>query len=156
MTENISSDQEFASLTRATEERAAAKAEAERAEKLGVISGGSLSAGLDVKLDRDVAIEELAVGRYVVLPDHIHMFVAPVLGRPLEPWVTFWKRSVTRAHGNPAWRWQTDHWDRRLRREESYAQKWQYVALNPVRHGLVKRPEDWPYQGELNTLAWWG
>ena len=97
-----------------------------------------------------------AVGRYVVLPDHIHMFVAPVLGRPLEPWVTFWKRSVTRAHGNPAWRWQTDHWDRRLRREESNAQKWQYVALNPVRHGLVKRPEDWPYQGELNTLAWWG
>ena len=28
--------------------------------------GGSLSAGLDVKLDRDVTIEELAVGRYVV------------------------------------------------------------------------------------------
>ena len=62
----MSFDQEFDSLTRASDERALAKAEAERAEKLGVISGGSLSAGLDVKLDRDVAIEELAVGRYVV------------------------------------------------------------------------------------------
>ncbi len=66
MTENDSFAQEFDSLTRASDERALAKAEAERAEKLGVISGGSLSAGLDVKLDRDVAIEELAVGRYVV------------------------------------------------------------------------------------------
>ncbi len=67
MSEIVTSfDTEFESLTSASNERALAKAEAERAEKLGVISGGSLSAGLDVKLDRDIAIEELAVGRYVV------------------------------------------------------------------------------------------
>lgn len=35
--------------------------------RLGVVVGGSLSKGLQVKLDRDTAIEELAVGRYVVV-----------------------------------------------------------------------------------------
>ena len=36
-------------------------------QRLGVIVGGSLSKGLDVKLDREQAIENLAVGRYVVV-----------------------------------------------------------------------------------------
>ncbi|MEO8613112.1 MAG: hypothetical protein ABI690_34790, partial [Chloroflexota bacterium] len=36
-------------------------------ERLGVVVGGSLSKGLIVKLDRDQPIEDLAVGRYVVV-----------------------------------------------------------------------------------------
>jgi DNA helicase HerA-like ATPase len=35
--------------------------------RLGVVVGGSLTKGLDVKLDRDTEIEDLAVGRYVVV-----------------------------------------------------------------------------------------
>ena len=38
-----------------------------RAPRLGVITAGSLSRGLDVKLDPHVNLEELAVGRYVVV-----------------------------------------------------------------------------------------
>ncbi|MBX3066185.1 MAG: ATP-binding protein [Anaerolineae bacterium] len=36
-------------------------------KRLGVVVGGSLTKGLDVKLDRDTEIEDLAVGRYVVI-----------------------------------------------------------------------------------------
>jgi uncharacterized protein len=36
-------------------------------KRLGVVVGGSLSGGLDVKLDRETEIETLAVGRYVVV-----------------------------------------------------------------------------------------
>ncbi|NDJ86266.1 MAG: ATP-binding protein [Chloroflexi bacterium] len=36
-------------------------------QRLGVVVGGSLSKGLQVKLDRDTVIEDLAVGRYVVV-----------------------------------------------------------------------------------------
>ena len=60
------SDAEFDALTSATQERATLRAEHEHADKLGVVIGGSLSEGLEVKLDRDVSLEELAVGRYVV------------------------------------------------------------------------------------------
>lgn len=36
-------------------------------KRLGVVVGGSLTKGLDVKLDRETEIEDLAVGRYVVV-----------------------------------------------------------------------------------------
>jgi putative transposase len=40
--------------------------------------------------------------------------------------------------------WQREYWDRQLRSDESYAQKWDYVVNNPVRHGYVACAEDWP------------
>jgi uncharacterized protein len=61
-----SAEAEFDALPSASQERAALRAEAERADRLGMVTGGSLSAGLDAKLDRDQEIEALAVGRYVV------------------------------------------------------------------------------------------
>lgn len=99
-----------------------------------------------------------SVGRYVILPDHIHLFCAPNTFPPerLKKWISFWKNSVTRAWLNrdqiPLW--QPEYWDRQLRRGESYAEKWEYVANNPVRHGYVARAEEWPYSGELNVLHW--
>ena len=60
-------DAEFDSLPSATEERASPPRVADaHADKLGVVIGGSLSEGLEVKLDRDQSLEDLAVGRYVV------------------------------------------------------------------------------------------
>jgi len=95
------------------------------------------------------------VGRYVLMPDHLHLFCAPG-GQPvpLDRWVSYWKRLFSLQADNPAWRWQVRHWDTRLRSSESYEQKWQYVLQNPVRKGLVARVDDWPYQGELNQLQW--
>ena len=95
------------------------------------------------------------VGRYVIMPDHIHLFVAP--GNPelqLENWATYWKSQFSKLHAIPEHRRETDHWDSRLRKGESYAAKWEYVLNNPVRHGLVQRAEDWPFQGEISTLEW--
>ena len=50
---------------------------------------------------------------------------------------------------------QRDYWDRQLRRNESYSQKWKYVVNNPVRYGYVAHAEDWYFQGELNVLSWY-
>src|SRR5581483_1810756 len=41
--------------------------EARQSRRLGVVVGGSLTKGLDVKLDRETEIEDLAVGRYVAI-----------------------------------------------------------------------------------------
>jgi putative transposase len=95
------------------------------------------------------------VGRYVLMPDHLHLFATPgESGLSLEAWVKYWKSQFRKKHGNPTKRMQTDHWDTRLRREESYDMKWDYVVNNPVRHGLVAKAEDWPYQGEIFELRW--
>jgi len=98
------------------------------------------------------------VGRYVLMPDHLHLFCAP--GRfpptPLKQWVLFWRAQVSRNWPIPEQKpiWQKEFFDRQLRTGESYHEKWDYVWQNPVRAGLVARPEDWPFQGELNVLAW--
>jgi len=95
------------------------------------------------------------VGRYMIMPDHIHLFVAPgSIELPFDHWVRYWKSQFVKKHGVPNHRWQTGHWDRRLRRSESYSDKWEYVRANPVRHGLVQRPDDWPFQGEIHVLPW--
>ena len=48
--------------------------------------------------------------------------------------------------------WQEGFFDHLLRSGESYAQKWEYVRMYPVRAGLSARPEEWPYQGEMVPL----
>jgi putative transposase len=94
------------------------------------------------------------VGRYVIMPDHLHLFCGPATNPPesLRLWVAFWKRLAALAAGGRFW--QKNFWDTQLRRHESYAAKWNYVRNNPVRAGLVAQPEDWSYQGELNVLRW--
>lgn len=72
----------------------------------------------------------------------------------LSNWVTYWKSMFKRQTPDPRWRWQSGKWDTRLRRAETYHDKWEYVRQNPVRKALVAKPEDWPYQGMLNELRW--
>ena len=95
------------------------------------------------------------VGSYVVMPDHLHLFCAPAnLDCTIENWIVFWKRCFRRIGGAEMPRFQSRGFHHRLRREENYQQKWEYVRANPVRSGLVARPEDWPFQGVLNELRW--
>jgi REP element-mobilizing transposase RayT len=39
--------------------------------------------------------------------------------------------------------WQHQFWDRFVRHERKFKQRLEYMHMNPVRRGLVKRPEDW-------------
>jgi len=41
--------------------------------------------------------------------------------------------------------WQRDFFEHRLRHDESRREKADYILRNPIRGGLVKHPEDWPF-----------
>lgn len=100
----------------------------------------------------------VAVGRYVIMPDHVHLFVVlPPEGVTLARWIQSLKNylgkvllrlEVDKPH------WQEGFFDHMLRSDESYAQKWEYVQQNPVWAGLVEKPEDWPYQGEMEVIRY--
>ncbi len=98
------------------------------------------------------------VGRFIVMPDHLHLFCAPAenFARPLNQWVRYWKTVASRRWPRPEEHpvWQLDFWDTQLRRPAHYDEKWEYVRQNPVRAGLVAEPEAWTHQGELNELRW--
>ena len=97
------------------------------------------------------------VGRYVVMPDHVHFFCAPEPeAKPLELFVGKWKewtaKFLHRRLGVAVPLWQEEFFDHLLRSHESYAQKWDYVRENPVRAGLMKDAGQWAYQGSLTDL----
>ena len=103
----------------------------------------------------------VGVGRYVIMPDHIHAFVRIAPDMTLVRWGTGIKRFLGTAlknigvdptvcsHGGLKSYWQPGLFDHLLRSSESYAEKWAYVSQNPVRAGLVENALDWPYQGEI-------
>jgi putative transposase len=96
------------------------------------------------------------VGRYVIMPDHVHFLATPVppANVPLNVVVGKWKewtaKKILQSTRGAAPVWQPEFFDHLLRSKESLAEKWEYVRQNPVRAGLVTRPEDWPYAGSVN------
>ena len=100
-----------------------------------------------------------AVGRYVIMPDHVHLFCAPVRYEvTLAQWLRYWRSLASRRWPYPDQQpiWHSDFWDVQLRREDDYEAKWEYVRNNPVRHGYVRNADDWPFAGEIEVLAWAG
>jgi len=67
-------------------------------------------------------------------------------------WKRFTSNQISERLGIDAPIWQKEFFDHLLRSEESTAQKWDYVRMNPVRAGLTDKWEDWPYRGEINSL----
>ena len=116
-----------------------------------------------VEYCRRAADFRIGVGRYVIMPDHIHLFVCFGVGcaTTLSAWVKGLKRELDRVllsiGHEPLKRpgqklssfWQPGFDDHLLRSNESYVKKWDYVFQNPVCAGLVSRPEEWPYAGEI-------
>jgi putative transposase len=96
------------------------------------------------------------IGRYVIMPDHVHLFIRLNQSDHLGATIGFLKKSLTRTlsesgHASP--HWQPGFFDHLLRSANSYSEKWDYVQKNPLRAGLIEDPADWPYAGEINTLS---
>lgn len=93
------------------------------------------------------------VGRYVLMPDHLHLFVCIPPGEMgLSAWMKSLKNGLSkhwRGGGIEAPHWQKGFFDHLIRSNESHQEKWKYVRENPVRAGLVARAEDWPYAGQI-------
>ena len=97
------------------------------------------------------------VGRYVIMPDHVHFFEADATAaKSLSEFLRDWKRWTTRQVAQttsiepPIW--QGEFFDHVLRSPKSYAEKWEYVRQNPVRARLAARAEDWPFSGECHDI----
>ena len=106
---------------------------------------------------RSSVIDGWFVGDYLLMPDHVHLFAqAAHDAKPLADWVRTWKSLSTRrlapVLGLDPPLWQRDYFDRFLRSLENYREKWDYVALNPVRQQLCHEAEDWRWRGRLFEL----
>jgi putative transposase len=104
---------------------------------------------------RKYAFEIAAI---VILPDHLHaIWTLPpddadfslrwrliksrfAKALPKQEWL-----SPVRSARNERGIWQRRFWEHLVRNEADYARHVEYCYINPVKHGLVTRVQDWPH-----------
>ncbi len=98
----------------------------------------------------------------VLLPDHLHCIWT--LPDDDDDFPTRWRQIKSKfthdylARGGRDWEttaqsqrqgrrgvWQPRYYEHRIRDEEDYLRHRDYIHLNPVKHELVEKPEDWPW-----------
>ena len=88
------------------------------------------------------------------MPDHWHALIAPsfplTISRVIQDikWIS--ARSLNRRRETSGPVWQHQFWDRFVRHAKEFRQRLGYMYLNPVRKGLVQRPEEWPWSSAKN------
>ena len=53
-----------------------------------------------------------------------------------------WKHWLSHQHGI---QWQGNFFDHRIRKDDPFGFKADYILQNPVRAGLIEKAENWPY-----------
>lgn len=97
------------------------------------------------------------IDAWVVLPDHMHCIWTLPLGdadfstrwsvikarfsRTMPPVARRPSHVQRREHGV----WQRRFWEHHIRDAQDYRDHMRYCWMNPVQHGLVEDPADWPY-----------
>ncbi|MGB9429352.1 MAG: transposase [Gammaproteobacteria bacterium] len=111
----------------------------------------------------------------VVLPDHLHAIwtLAPNDDDYPRRWMlikaAFFRgipigerRRTSRLLKGERGIWQRRYWEHLIRGEQDYTRHVDYIHYNPVKHGYVLRPADWPhssihrYTADGHLSADWG
>ncbi len=80
---------------------------------------------------------------WVVMPNHVHVLIRMLGSASLAQIVWSWKSWTARRLGRGAW--QREYWDRYIRDETHYRSCVDYIHGNPVKAGLCRQPEEWPW-----------
>ncbi len=119
------------------------------AGRVPVLAGSSASAVI-ASLRRAAEALQFELLAFVVMPDHVHLLVC---GRTDESNLVAFVQRFKQLTGFAYKRltggrlWQPSFHDHVLRRDEDVRTVARYIAENPLRAGLVRGDEVWPYQG---------
>jgi REP-associated tyrosine transposase len=87
----------------------------------------------------------------VVMPDHVHVLLRPEERVPGQWWSLasilhsikgFSSHRINELVGHHGPVWLDERFDRIVRDEEEFREKWNYIRQNPVKKGLCSVPED--------------
>jgi len=107
-----------------------------------------------------MAEHHFQIDAVVLLPDHLHCIwtlpdgdsdfstrwrlIKSYFTRGCDP-VCHSPPSASRQKKQERAVWQRRFWEHQIRDERDFTQHVEYIHYNPVKHGLVKAPKDWPY-----------
>jgi len=106
------------------------------------------------------------IDAWVVLPEHMHCIWTLPAGdvdysgrwRAIKKHFSkaipaFEYRSKVRLKRHERGIWQRRFWEHTVRDERDYANHFDYIHFNPVKHGWVTRVKDWPYSSFHRAVA---
>jgi putative transposase len=87
---------------------------------------------------------DFVVCGYAVMPEHVHLLVSEPEKTILSKAIQALKLSVSvQSRERPFW--QPRYYDFNVHNEEKRVEKLRYMHRNPVKRGLVNKPEDWAW-----------
>lgn len=90
----------------------------------------------------------------VVMPDHVHLMLKPVgsesevnfpLSKILQSIKGFSAREINKLRGAKGAIWLDESYDRIVRDDGEYLEKWNYIRDNPVKAELCHAPENYAF-----------
>jgi putative transposase len=91
---------------------------------------------------------------YVVMPEHVHLLVSEPERSTLARALQALKQSVARKLiGEREHFWQARYYDFNVWTKRKRVEKLRYMHRNPVKRGLVEKPEDWPWSSFRHYLT---
>jgi len=111
----------------------------------------------------------------VVMPDHVHMLLKPLPKQELQQASSlshkhklqqeYWSLSsimhslksysakeIPKVMTHIGRVWQSERYDRIVRNDKEFANFWKYIRQNPVKAGLSKTPETYPFFWQETTV----
>ena len=94
-------------------------------------------------------LERYQLLAWCIMPNHVHVMIREIENHPLGIVVQGWKGGsaieINRMLGRSGRLWNPDFHDRFIRDESHFYRCLSYIHQNPVKAGLCKAPEDWPF-----------
>ncbi|MGH6630279.1 MAG: REP-associated tyrosine transposase [Burkholderiales bacterium] len=94
----------------------------------------------------------LRIYGFVVMPEHLHLLLSEPDRDRLATAIQSLKLAVAKSvpglgaeAQEPTQFWQKRYYDRNVRDHDEFVEKLRYIHRNPVKRGLVQRPEEWPW-----------
>jgi len=93
--------------------------------------------------------ESYRLSSWVVMPNHIHFLItrseAIELADIMQSLKSLTSHKANRILMRRGRFWMADYFDRYIRNSEHFANTVRYIENNPVKVGLCRKPEDWPF-----------
>jgi REP element-mobilizing transposase RayT len=86
------------------------------------------------------------IGAYVIMPDHAHLLIrTDRLSAVMQMFKGRSAHIINDVSSRRGSLWQPGYWELGIRDEPTFWQKVEYIHFNPVKAGIVRYPEDYPW-----------
>src|SRR4051812_47384439 len=92
---------------------------------------------------------QISIRAWVILDNHYHLLLKPKQGADVARFFGQvhgrTARQINLEEGAPGRQVWHNFWDTCIRTESDFWTRFNYIHQNPVKHGYVREPEDWPF-----------